>query len=1767
VSNVQTPTRIVEGRDVTHRSNSLNTAPEVVAREASSFINDEADFDALFNVKQSNRVSYRKKKQNERTRKHKKSKPHKAQFGIETLVKFAHLDDIDTTALIIDTLAKRCGIHCSDDIIKEAEGLIALYMSIQDARSMKGVISSLFLYVRSKFDNSVSSVLIRYIKEILVPNAQAGIENQSVDEYVEPDWLTFLKSTRDNWSSATSSGFFQQFSRVLGLLTVAGICNVSDLTFSVGSYKILEPDVNYLAKRASDLPIALCDIIIYFAENVHRSWQAGSLKPLFTGSSETIHLEVAYTQLIQKWNLYKNGNLVKLGEGTTEHELYHSLESLATRFKSKISVLRGIDKKLLEDKYRELVRIIGEFNLIKVNSGFKRAPFSISYYGDSSVGKSTVSEQVSHYLFSSVGLPIEDGRKYTHISGRKHWDGARSDMLELKLDDHANTKSEFVENSPCDVIIKVCNNVPFSPPMADLANKGKVWVEPELVSLTTNVENLDAYTYSNNPFSVQRRFHFTIETRVKRVFQALDDKGHAAGIDTTAVIESHTVDGIYDPPPYHDVWTFDIKKPVKPNRGNELAKYEIVQWEGKSMKDVSMMELTNFLNIQFQKHRDQQSKLEAAQNKKHSVCKCDVDGCTQIKGYCMQHQDAQFGTAVEVPRLTNTETNELLEEAREFDAYVWWLDYIPDWMFETVSFQFIYVILNFGYFRHKFLTKMYGHVGLAMLATLNISVSGPLGPVFNIGALFVTWMFALFYIIWLPFKIQSETFQELRTRRFLGAVEIKHKKQLVNYACGITGAVGIIYMIARSYKTTYEAQGSLEPKSKEEVDERDGEMNVWTQVAQRSLPVSDISKTTTANQLYTLVQKNLVYGSIHEEDGNNGVVNGLFITSNVILVPRHYFDRFGDTMNCTLRKRYPDKCGGKFVARLSLSAAHHIENTDLVLCYIPTGGSFVNLTKHFPLSNMPSHPFRMQWRAKDGEIQDFRGFANAGRARNNVSHEGINVTREFEGGMYRNLSDNTFAGLCGAVMVSETSGAVISGFHLGGNAGTPVGCYGSLTQSQITDGISHLRSHEGVIVSGEEGVFRAQVLGVNIMTHEPLHEKDPLNYMPHDSQVEYVGSCTGFSASTKSDVKVSVISDHVMEVCDVPNIYCGPKMHPTWYGWQTCLSNLALPATPFEHDLLEIAIKDYKEPLIELAKSSLWCNTKPLTAHENLNGVPGKKFLDAINLNTSVGYPLSGPKRKFVEELEPTEEKPVNRVLDPLILEEIEYNENCYRRGERAYPIAKACKKDEILTKDKCRIFYGNALSLTYLIRKYFLPILRILQMNPLVSECAVGINSHGPEWQVFHDYVHKYGLERLIGGDYGKYDQKLPSQLIFAAMRILIDIARECNYSEEDLRIMEAMTADIVFAYINFNGSLIRLIEGTHISGNSLTVIINGICGSLNLRAFFYSQYHPENFETRHKFRDAAAIMTYGDDNIGSVKEGFEKFNIKECSYFLAKYGQVYTMPDKESELTEWLPPEDWEFLKRKSVYNPELGVHLGALIDKSVFKSLHMYMRSKGSPNTPEMACALNVDTALREWFNHGRDKYDEMRIKMKSVAEAAKIDHMCAELDVTYDERVQNWRHKYVGDKPAFFECAIDPFEETLDAQSGSENPTESEMMSKLDLQIDMPLVGLNIPFIRTDFGEIDMLYEKTIDGTSYVLVVEIKSNDRKIHRAKGSMQLLKIVRALRAVRPTAHFVGMLVTPERTVQIVRTHPDQEAWSNVFNTQTSFALGISQEHPLTYV
>lgn len=1517
----------------------------------------------------------------------------------------------------LELLAPSSSPELVDQVMIEIEGAIALFFALRGCTTYSSMFSVMFLHVRKYLDTSATAQVMHYVSGLFDFESHDGEETNIV---IEPQWLTSLKNIKDDWRGVKAGPLFSQLSKLIGLFVTIGMCEATNVTFTVAGFKVFEPDLMSQHKNAIDCVSAAFDTVIFFVERMYYCYAHGSISPIFRGDEDATKIDEEYSTITLWWDMVKNGNLEKV-VGVTEHEFDNRLEKLCALFKNMLAHSKGFEKNIIHQKFTKLLGIKNDYVTMKISSGVRKAPFAIELYGPSSQGKTTFGDQIVDALLFSADLPMDKEYRCTFNPSDKYMSNWKTSMQVMYIDDMANEKAKYVEKPPTRAIIDICNNQPYYANMADIDSKGKVFVEPSIVVVSTNKIDLDAAVYSNCPYSVQRRMHYVVEVVAQSRFQRVIN-GRTQGIDPDKIRKHYGT----DKPLFDDIWCLTIKRAVCPEELTDVAQYEVVKDGKKKLEDISYREAMQFLIRKFHEHRSEQSYiLDMKMDRSSKLEKCDCSpGCVQIKGYCdacgskKQRKKSKTFEAHDGVEFITQSYDYLLQQSHYYFSCLQALWFVPRCTYLEnllVRVRLLYLMgtnpsVVLAYFRN-FVTWLFLYI---VLNCVFIAGVVSIAPQYTLYFVCLSLLFCLTLAKAIFLYEYNAMCAHLCDMPVMGSLIEYVRRDSLKYLCSTFLVVGTLYVIAKSYLAfkSVDVQGSLEPETQEDVDKRDSEDNPWTQVVQRELPISDASKTSTCDRLGNNVKKNLLYGSVKVNETRTLMANGLFLKSNVVLIPSHYFEV--DDLDVVFRKDNPDYAGGKFEVKLSKLASVAIPDTDFSICYSSTGGSFKDIIKYFPEGDLPPLEFEMLWRQKDGELKIFKGLTKPGMARTCVS--------SFKGGVYANLDGNTFAGLCGATLISKSKGATIIGLHLGGTTGTPRGCYGSLTQKQINDAIDKLSKIEGVLISGSAEHFEKQILGINVLEPGNLHRKSPLNYMPQDSQVQYFGNCKGRS-KPHTDVKVTLMSEHVAMVMGAPNIYCAPKMWPDWYGWQTCLSNLSIPAKPYPHDLLCLAVLDYKSDMLKLYRSELWNNASPLNDGDNLCGIVGKKFMDAIKLGTSIGYPLSGEKRRFVLTLPPTEERPNNLQFTDDIMSEIKRCEDCYKLGNRAYTIAKACKKDEVLTKEKCRIFYGNPIALTWLVRKYFLPILRVMQMNPLVSECAVGINSHGPEWNDLHNYVFFHGSDRLIGGDYGKYDQKIPSQLLLASLRIMIDFARECNYTEEDIRVMEAMSGDLVYALIAFNGDLIGLTSGTHISGNSLTVILNGICGSLNLRAYFYATNRPVDFGQRIPFRSVVNIMTYGDDNIGSVSKSIDNFTIRGISEFLAAYGQEYTMPDKHSDLLDFLPEEQFEFLKRKSVFCPDKGVYVGALVDKSIYKMLHMYMRPKGAILSEEQACAQNVDTALREWANHGRNVYETQRSLLREVAKLSNLSHLCTRLDVDYDMCVEEWRERYDESYVKYEQCELD------------------------------------------------------------------------------------------------------------------------------------------------
>jgi hypothetical protein len=251
-----------------------------------------------------------------------------------------------------------------------------------------------------------------------------------------------------------------------------------------------------------------------------------------------------------------------------------------------------------------------------------------------------------------------------------------------------------------------------------------------------------------------------------------------------------------------------------------------------------------------------------------------------------------------------------------------------------------------------------------------------------------------------------------------------------------------------------------------------------------------------------------------------------------------------------------------------------------------------------------------------------------------------------------------------------------------------------------------------------------------------------------------------------------------------------------------------------------------------------------------------------------------------------------------------------------------------------------------------------------------------------------------------------MPAQVTIAAFDILIDIAEKCDgYTTEDIHLMKMVVHEVVYPVMAYNGDLIQLF-GTNPSGQNLTVIINSLVNSLLLRSCFFTIY-PEK-----DFKENCSFLTYGDDVIGTVSAQCGKFTHITYAEWLAEHDMKFTMPDKESAPMHYMTENDVDFLKRRCVFNEDLGQKVGLLSEDSIFKRLHAHLLSKEL--TLSMHSAQNIESSLHDWFYYGRDVFEDRRSKLRLVAQKCEIEHLCPALEVSYDKRVNHWRHKYLGEE---------------------------------------------------------------------------------------------------------------------------------------------------------
>jgi hypothetical protein len=613
-------------------------------------------------------------------------------------------------------------------------------------------------------------------------------------------------------------------------------------------------------------------------------------------------------------------------------------------------------------------------------------------------------------------------------------------------------------------------------------------------------------------------------------------------------------------------------------------------------------------------------------------------------------------------------------------------------------------------------------------------------------------------------------------------------------------------------------------------------------------------------------------------------------------------------------------------------------------------------------------------------------------------------------------------GLCGCPIFlhSRTQYPVLLGIHVAGSSLTKYGYSSVVWQSQIQAMRDEIRISIPQGMPG--GEIDLTAYGPNEVHVVPsLHHKNLGRFT--EGTAEMFGELTYKSATPKHDVRKSMIYEEVVSTfgdCGYrpPDMKIGHGRHGYQNSYQVAFSQIVEDSPSLPISVVEKAAELFKKRIFlddKVREELTAC--KPLTDLEAINGQDGVIYVDGIKKKAGGGFGAFTKKNAFLveagdsdhpdwvdfnpevkEHIRIIEDKLKRQLAGPIFLAHMKNEPVKIKSGPEAVPCGECdydCDNNHLKLP---RVFTGTPMAWSHVVRKYFLPIIAVIQKNNRTFECAVGVDAESADWEEILDHVshNKKLLKRLIAGDFEKYDKRLLAILITYVYYMMISMAKlSPHYTPEDIAIMESIAGDSTFPIVYIFNLLVRFFRSNP-SGHPLTTIVNSLSNSLIIRvAWILAGNDPEEFD-RFVF-----LMTYGDDNLLGVGDGC-RFDHTIIQRVLADFNIVYTMADKSAGSVPFQILQDVDFLKRKFEFRD--GRWFAPVSKNSIVRMLS-YTYDTTLEERVHVVQVLK--DAQRAAYQHGPDYYYEVQLFVQEMA-------IKYELDVgdykSYEQRTAEMTEKY-------------------------------------------------------------------------------------------------------------------------------------------------------------
>lgn len=1250
------------------------------------------------------------------------------------------------------------------------------------------------------------------------------------------------------------------------------------------------------------------------------------------------------------------------------------------------------------------------------------APYVVTLISGPGMGKSANVTPIMYELQHALNLPVGPEYSYTIQPDDKFMTGYTNQPI-IIMDDVANATPATCTVNPCSQIIGYINNAKKVAPKAHLDEKGKSLIVASGFIITGNDVTMNAVSFARTPEAIMRRLGDIITIKVKPEYCVPGGEMLDTSLDILQL--------------RYDVWIVSVTK------YNTLTKsFDPVHDDDGPLTDVGMPRVYRYIGKAAIKHRTGQNRLIRQIEEMRTMERCEHHTYADICDICYEErrlppvaededmlevnlQAGYFTTASSLLALA-INRNHIMTHMRYAGMKI--TDYI------VVSITLVLIIMFVEY-------KYMGHIGLA-------------------SALVVCSTAYSFYLIYkevvefCKLIVQSANFGAIADKArdsilgkhaqsiglAVGAVglilgswqiytqsqELKKKdRQLLNSEMAHDDTMWDLLEKIREYeelsgryrelaRIKLESQGSVASYPKRpEIAHKD----IWHNVHIERKFTAPLNPHTTGDQLAGVMTSGLtiVYFHTTEVCDNGATCMSMPLCTYNTLVPTHILGICEEKgyKYMTIQRGDTNTHNGSNTILIE-GAYSHIPGTDYSIMYAPSIRDQKNIVKFFPKrSLLPSGELKLHNEACrvsyvkpvdkiDDEGRKYKSLARY-EAGVNVRSTNVNVMGmpTLWGGIY-DFPENTYNGACGAVIVTEGPDSCIGGLHCAGIEGMRSARFNTLYQEDIQAVLDKMTGPDTAKMQGAERT-------VFDLDYDKFPFKEGIPDKPHPvlftpGEFAILGSHTGQIRTNRSAVIESPISQTVTELTGDERKHGAPVYLNDWSPSAVWLDATG-HAKQFSMKSIDEATGDYIKGMISVLdkhpewKEEIMIVPDPVV----INGFDGVKGYGALNFNASIGLPECRPKKEFLVDTDQVIPGiTCNRTYNADIMKKYHDMEAQLKTGVRVYSPFRINVKDEAtkLTSAKVRIFSGGENSLLMLLRKYFLSASAFMQKHMELFESAVGANCYGRDWDRLKAHITKFGTKRIIAGDYSKFDQYVINAITLASFKILIALCMWAGYDAEDLIVMQGLATEVCNPIYEMNGVWLTLGSSTA-SGHSLTVVINGLNNCIYMRMAYYG-LRPVKW--KKPFKDCVALMTYGDDNVMSVSEECDWFNHTAIQKWFGGYGITYTMAEKDEASVPFIDIDDATFLKRRWVWDDDMKIHRCPLEKQSIFKMLHTVQKSKVV--TVEQQVGDILQTANREFFQHGKQEFESMQKVLLEIASRHELMHYLPNSHLDTYEELQQW-----------------------------------------------------------------------------------------------------------------------------------------------------------------